>query len=300
MIARTGKLRLREKVHGDLNQHPPDLQASVRKIPTPTAKIKKPLGIVARPYRVGMACRAVAHVLDAIFRFLKATDIFTARHNAKAGTAPAVLVDVETEVKASKAAPLSHHPAELMHIDQAERLVVSPHLNAYNRAAAVFHVKLFLERLSRAIPAMGAIAKYRKAVPLESIYQAEAAESAILEGRFVKIFADPSAMVSQAPAEEIAVDLVLAEACEVDADTAPAEEIVANRGTTFARSAVLHSWGSAFVVDGVLILRYAHSVYQVGDTLRIDDWLNPVCHSDVLTLIQVSEATLNDNTLEVA
>lgn len=268
--------------------------------------------------------------LNAIYRFIAAKARIINKHEAKAISAPAVEIEADSAIKASKAAPLAAHPAKGISVDQKERVSVYAKLVAYRRAACVYIKQLFFKRTAKLQAAPGAVAKYTKAVKLHRTSKAIAAESAIMESRFIKVQTVLESAGCSAPAQIVpATDSDFSTKHTAAAINAPAQIVQTIENTVTAKhtataskaavvpvninsvfkvthSAKLYSWYLSELDDTTLSIFQGFSGVQSGEVLEVDletesvFWANAMVTDGTLNLVFAETATPNDTILEVA
>lgn len=199
----SGKFHKLPGVKGKLTDRTPELRATMEQVDNgPKATVNRVAGITGAFSRVGRWFKAAVRPLDILYRFLAARQIIRQKHSAHASTAPAVEIEADSVIPLNKEAPLAAQPVADLTVDQNGNPSVLAKLVAYRRAALSYIKQIFMGRTAELSTAPGAVlGKYRKAVKLNRISEAEAAESAIIESRFNTIPHSYEATGCSAPAK---------------------------------------------------------------------------------------------------
>lgn len=265
-----GKITRKDKLDGGLTPKP-EISGSIYRKNGITGRVCPYSGFSGVLRKAGEIYNVIAKPLFVFYRFLSANGIIRSRHTAEANIAPAVEIEADSAIKASKAAPLAAHPAKGISVDQKERVSVYAKLVAYRRAACVYIKQLFFKRTAELIAAPGAVAKYSKAVKLNRTSKAIAADSAIMESRFNTIAHSYEAAGSSAPAQIVpAVESNFRATHTAKPATAKVVGVNINNALRVNHSAKMATWIDPVVVDGVLILRQAYSATQEENVLVVD------------------------------
>ena len=327
----SGKLRNLPGVKGKSTDQTLVIKARIeREDNAPGAKVTRVAGVSGVISRIGRCLKAATRPLDILYRFLAAHQIIRQKHSAQASTAPAVEIEADSAIQASKEATLSAYPAKGIAVDQKERLSVSAKLVAYNRAGLKYIKQLFFKRKAELIAAPGAVAKYSKAVKLNRTSKAIAAESAIMESRFIKVQTVLESAGCSAPAQIVpATDSDFSTKHTAAAINAPAQIVQTIENTVTAKhtataskaavvpvninsvfkvthSAKLYSWYLSELDDTTLSIFQGFSGVQSGEVLEVDletesvFWANAMVTDGTLNLVFAETATPNDTILEVA
>ena len=303
-----GKFHKLPGVKGKLTDRTPEVRATMERVDNgPKATINRVAGVTGVFFRVDRWFKAAVRPLDILYRFLAAHQIIRQKHSAQASTAPAVEIEADSAIQASKAAPLAAHPAKGISVDQKERVSVYAKLVAYRRAACVYIKQLFFKRTAKLQAAPGAVAKYTKAVKLHRTSKAIAAESAIMESRFIKVQTVLEAAGCSAPAQIVpATDSDFAAIHTATASKAAVVPVNINSVFKVTHSAKLYSWYLSELDDTTLSIFQGFSGVQSGEVLEIDletesvFWANAMVTDGTLNLVFAETVTPNDTILEVA
>jgi hypothetical protein len=252
--------------------------------------------------------------IPAIYRFLKAWSKFFSKHEAKAATAPAKLIEIDTAFVDETDVKPSAHEAKCVTIDQKARIVTSVNLNAYKRAALRFFPRVFMAHDSFAIAANGVVAKYNRLLgKLKRNVRVSTADSAIIESQLNKVKNGVIAPAIKAEAECIQSNRVIqhgktatAEVAEADcvqyirvvtndmtanAEAAGGSDMGVNRSVADSCSATPCVWFFPEYTDGTLQIFQSVSGVQSGNTVEIDTesesvyWANAFVRDGVANLV---------------
>lgn len=208
--------------------------------------------------------------INAIYRFIAAKSALIIGRKAKPITAPATLAESENVFYSSNEAPIATHPATNATVNHVEKLSVFAGLVAYNRAACTYIKNVFMGCTANMISAVGAVAKYRKWMQLESTYKAEAADSVIMESRFNAFTAESEAVASSAPAVDTpAVETVFTAESTATVILVGVSCVNAQEEQPTANAAKIATWAEPVVVDGVLVLRQSYSATKENKKLVV-------------------------------
>lgn len=288
----SGKLRRLGKLTGSLKDKKPKLHITI----TPLNDVPKvtltPRGNFSGAWeRAGQYFGGTARKLYIIYRFVAAHARILHRYSAKAGTAPAQEIEADSAVQARTSAFPTEHPAQEITAHSQLRTSVWVQLGAYNRAAAAYLANILTASLAKPVAAPGIMARYRKRMELEKKYKAEAAGSAIIESRYVRIYAGVEAPAITAPAEEMATDKCLA--LEVSAPTVAAPTTLGGIARTILTtySAAPYAWFLTEYTNGTAHVYQCVSGVQSGNTVEIDMeaesvyWANAFAHDGTANLV---------------
>lgn len=252
--------------------------------------------------------------IPAIYRFLKAWSKFFSRHEAKAITAPAKLIEIDTAFVDKADAKTSAHEAKCVTIDQKARIVTSVNPNAYRRAALRFFHRILVKTDALAIAANGVVAKYRKRLGLlKRKARVFVADSAIIASRLNRVKNGVIAPAIKAEAECIQSNRVLqhgktatAESAEADcvqyirvvtndmtanAEAAGGLVVGVNRAIADSCSVAPCVWFFPEYTDGTLQIFQSVSGVQSGNAVEIDTenesvyWANAFVRDGVANLV---------------
>lgn len=252
--------------------------------------------------------------LPAIYRFLKAWSKFFSKHEAKANTAPAISVEIDTAFVDKADAKTSAHEAKCVTIDQKARIVTSVNPNAYRRAALRFFHRILVKTDALAIATNGVVAKYRKRLGLlKRNARVFVADSSIIASRLNRVKNGVIAPAIKAEAECIQSNRVLqhgkmatAESAEADcvqyirvvtndmtanAEAAGGSDMGVNRSVADSCSATPCVWFFPEYTDGTLQIFQSVSGVQSGNTVEIDTesesvyWANAFVRDGVANLV---------------
>lgn len=267
----SGKLRRLGKLGGSLTDKKPQLRVKITPLnDTPKVTLSSRGGFSAKWAMAGRFFTGATRPLDILYRFVAASVAVLTGRKSKAITAPAQEIEADSAPVAGVDAPLTARPVQEVTAHARPHAAVWARLAAYNRAAAVYIVKIFTGRLSRAVAAPGVLTEYRKRMDLERVSKAETAGSAIMESRFNSFTSKDEALANTAPAEETATHRVTPAAHTAKTTTAAAVSVPIDSPIMAAPSAKMATWIDPVVIDGILYLPQAYSATKNGNILEVE------------------------------
>lgn len=244
--------------------------------------------------------------LNVLFRFLWVEDKLTIIRKSKAISAPAVDIEIDSNIQAIMEAPASAHPAKEIAVHNKTRFSVSAKLQAYIRAGCRYAKKLFFKSTANLDTAPGTATKYSEILELHRTSKAISADSAIIESRFNKTPHKVKAAVGSAPVQYVP---------DIESTFATEHNAMASKGTAVTvgindlfravHHAPLASWFLPERDGDTLRFHQVFSGVQSGNVLEVDleaesaYWANAKVTDGTLNLVFAETATKNNTILEV-
>lgn len=229
--------------------------------------------------------------IPAIYRFLKAWSKFFSKYEAKATTAPAKLIEIDTAFVDETDVKPSAHEAKCVTVDQKTRFSVFADLNGYKLALLKFIKGIRMKNDVFLIAADGRLAKYRKALKLNRKSKAEAADSAIIESRLNKVKNGVIAPAITGEAECIQFTEEMPNGKTATVETADTIGVNVSRAMVHSYKAAPFTWFLSEYTDGTLHIFQAVSGVQTGNSVEIDTesesvyWANALVRDGVANLV---------------
>lgn len=188
---------------------------------------------------------------------------------AKAISAPAKTVEIDSKILSVEEAPLSSNEAAEIVANKAEKFTAVAKLVAYYRAAVVYISNILMGHSATLSAAPGASVQYQGEFHNEHTARADSAKVAIVESRYNRFTADSVAAGCAAPGEQTTAQEEFTAESTATADSAAAMGVNIQAATGTANAAKMATWMEPVVVDGVLILRQAYSATMNNDVLEV-------------------------------
>ena len=244
--------------------------------------------------------------LNLTYRFIFAKSAIITKSEAKTRTAPAVEIEADSEVKASKSAPISTHPAMGIAVNQKEKVSVYAKLVAYRRAGLVFIKKILMPHTAKLTASPGVLTKYREIMGFNVDSKAGTADSTILESRNNKFATGYNAVGSSAPAQIVPVtEAKFTETHTAKASTAAVVPVDIDSAFKISHIARLYAWFLPDIDGHTMTIYQTFSGVQSGDAVEIDTetesayWANAFNEGGVLNLVFTETVTQTGKILEV-
>lgn len=229
--------------------------------------------------------------IPAIYRFLKAWSKFFSKHEAKALTAPAKLIEIDTALVDKADAKPSAHEAKCVTIDQKARIVGFVNLRMSWLALLKFIKGIRMKNNVRVIVADGRIAKYRKALKLNRSTRIASVDSAIIKSRLNKVqnAIDATTITAEAECVEYTEEVPVGKTAT--AEVADGVDLSINRAMVHSYKAAPYAWFLSEYTDGTLHIYQCMSGVQSADSVEIDTeeesvyWANAMVSSGVMSLV---------------
>lgn len=300
-----GKIKPLNVLKGKIKDRLQGLNVRITPInPAHSVKITPAAGYKGE-WRTPASFGASVRRLMALFRFLSANVRFWAKHDARAGTAPAIPMDAESDFHTGKEAAADARPAEELTAKHTFRDRMNANLAAYNRAAASFIRDILTRYLARIIPAASKVLNHSKGTAMHSESVIDAADSAIFESVPDIAIVDVAA-ASKAPAETAAAaDSFTAESAATPNRAGTVDVFSTGSAQHTAKKAGMFTWFLPERTGGVLTLFQIYSGVQNGDSVEIDTesesvyWANNINRVGVLSLVFAQTEPQNDDELKV-
>ena len=229
--------------------------------------------------------------IPALYRFLSAWSKFFSKHEAKAITAPAKLIEIDTAFTDEPDVKPSAHEAKCVTIDQKARIVRFINLRMSWLALLRFIKGIGTKNNVRVHIADGIVAKYRKRLELKRLTKAVAADSAIIKNRFLKVRNGVKATAITGEAECIKFVKEVPNGKTAKAETADSLDANVNRAMVHSYRAAPFIWFLPEYADGTLHIFQSVSGVQSGNTVEIDTesesvyWANALVRDGVANLV---------------
>lgn len=294
-------------VSGRVQKAEPDFTADVKpKTEITEAKVKKENVFSGIALFALNAVSGVVKVLTALYRFIFSHSIIRQMHSAKANTAPATVIESDSEINVGNEANLATAPANDANTDSKVKTSVYSKLVAYRRAAAVYIKKMFLKTIAGLQAAPGKCARYRKAVKMKQESKTIAADSAIMDSQSNLVETGCDAVAESAPENVVpGAESTFTAEHTATASTAAVSPVNINSLFKVSHIARLYAWFLAEQSGNELKLFQVFSGIQSGNVLEIDletesaYWANAIVTDGALNLVFAETATQNDTILEV-